>query len=93
MRQLLGVEKGDHHITATLISSIFSNMSRGAAPLAKPFLGPILDCIGWVCFVQRYHLLFLNHLIQIAVPFWRRDCDSKIIKSKEEHQRYLARRD
>ncbi|KAI5121963.1 hypothetical protein M0805_002034 [Coniferiporia weirii] len=28
----------------------------------------------------------------IALPFWRRDCDSKILKSREEHHQYLVER-
>ena len=45
----LGVERGEHHITATLISRIFNNSSRGVVPCSNPILGPLLDCIAWVC--------------------------------------------
>ncbi|EJC99773.1 oxidoreductase [Fomitiporia mediterranea MF3/22] len=69
---LKGVERGDHHITATFNTQIFANSNRGATPIINPFIGPILDCIAW-----------------IAVPFWRRGCDSEIRKNREEHCNYL----
>ncbi|THH09225.1 hypothetical protein EW145_g2171 [Phellinidium pouzarii] len=71
---LNGVRNGDHHVGATLITKIFYNASRGAAPLVNPCLGPILDCIGW-----------------IALPFWRRDCDAKILKARDEHREHLTK--
>ncbi|KAL5492835.1 TSC10_1 [Sanghuangporus weigelae] len=69
---LRGVERGDYSITATLISRMFSNSSRGAAPYTNAVIGPILDCFAW-----------------IGVPFWRRDCDSQIRKSRQEHWEHL----
>ncbi|PAV20279.1 oxidoreductase [Pyrrhoderma noxium] len=72
---LKGIERGEHHITATIISRIFNNSSRGVVPCSNPILGPLLDCIAW-----------------IALPFWRRDCDSKIKGHRNEHNQYLIQK-
>ncbi|KIM62236.1 hypothetical protein SCLCIDRAFT_1215304 [Scleroderma citrinum Foug A] len=45
---LAGVQRGDHHITADLITSLFCASSRGSAPRRNAFVDTILDFIALI---------------------------------------------
>jgi len=45
---LQGVQRGDAHITADLITSLFRASTRGVAPRANAFLEPIYDGLAWI---------------------------------------------
>jgi 3-dehydrosphinganine reductase len=49
MNWLIGVEKGETHITADLITSLFRASTRGAAPKNNWILDGIYDFIAYVC--------------------------------------------
>ncbi|KAL4072381.1 hypothetical protein V8B97DRAFT_1870391 [Scleroderma yunnanense] len=45
---LAGVQRGDHHITADLITSLFRASTRGSAPRNNAFIDTVLDFIALI---------------------------------------------
>lgn len=45
---LAGVQRGDHHITADLITSLFRASTRGSAPRSNAFVDTVLDLVAWI---------------------------------------------
>lgn len=92
---LAGIKGKEFHFGATFLGKVFINSTRGAAPNPNPILGPIYDCISWASYtfysVSSGLAANIWLLLQIAMPIWRRGCDSQIIKHKEEHREYLTR--
>jgi hypothetical protein len=48
IRFYTGVEKGEAHITADMITSLFRSATRGAAPYNNWFIDGILDGVAFV---------------------------------------------
>ncbi|KAI5980831.1 hypothetical protein EDD15DRAFT_2145604, partial [Pisolithus albus] len=41
-------QRGDHHITADLITSLFRASTRGSAPRSNAFVDTVLDLAAWI---------------------------------------------
>ncbi|KAI6039569.1 hypothetical protein EDC04DRAFT_3006968 [Pisolithus marmoratus] len=45
---LTGVQRGDHRITADLITSLFRASTKGSAPRSNAFVDMVLDLVAWI---------------------------------------------
>ncbi|KAI6000381.1 hypothetical protein F5J12DRAFT_845722 [Pisolithus orientalis] len=52
---LTGVQRGDHHITADLITSLFRASTRGSAPRSNAFVDTVLDLVALVSISSYGH--------------------------------------
>ncbi|KAI0307276.1 oxidoreductase [Multifurca ochricompacta] len=69
-----GMQRGDFHITDTLIANVFRTSTRGASPFGSSVLKDLLfSLIG-----------------TIALPFWRKDVDRQVVGHRKAHLEYLA---
>ncbi|KIJ64202.1 hypothetical protein HYDPIDRAFT_112154 [Hydnomerulius pinastri MD-312] len=73
-----GVERGDFHITADLITSLFKASTRGNAPRGG-FGSWMVDSL-------------LDVVALFAVPIWRRSVDNQVLAHREEHAAYLQKK-
>ncbi|KAI0053009.1 oxidoreductase [Auriscalpium vulgare] len=69
-----GIQRGDFHITDTFIGDVFRTSTRGATPQNGNFLKEAVYGI----------------IGYIALPFWRRDCDQKVVAHRPAHEEYLT---
>lgn len=83
------MEQGRFHITYDFIGNIFRTTTKGSSPGNSGLMDQIYNWLGSVSDILTQVVFNLFCVVQIALPLWRRDVDSKVKKHAPKHHDYL----